>query len=82
MIDYNNDSEFTEDEVIINNYVIEPGVDSAGEFTETIGISIPEDAALGQHVLRIKTNWNGAVPEDSCVETQYGETEDYTVIIE
>lgn len=81
-IDYNNDSEFTEDEVIINNYVIEPGVDSAGEFTETIGISIPEDAALGQHVLRIKTNWNGAVPEDSCVETQYGETEDYTVIIE
>ena len=81
-IDYNNDLEFTEDEVIVNNYVIEPGVDSSGEFTETIGISIPEDAALGQHVLRIKTNWNAPVPEDSCVETQYGETEDYTVVIE
>ena len=81
-IDYNNDLEFTEDEVIVNNYVIEPGVDSSGEFTETIGISIPEDTALGQHVLRIKTNWNAPVPEDSCVETQYGETEDYTVVIE
>jgi hypothetical protein len=81
-IDYNNDSEFTEDEVIINNFVIEPGLDSAGEFTETIGISIPEDATLGQHVLRIKTSWASNVPDDSCEETQYGETEDYTVVIE
>ena len=80
-IDYNNDLEFTDDEIIVNDYVIEPGVNTSGEFTESISISIPEDASLGQHTLRAKTNWASNVPDDSCEETQYGETEDYTVFI-
>lgn len=80
-IDYNNDLEFTVDEVIVDDYVIQPGFNGSGEFTESISISIPENAALGQHVLRAKTNWAASVPNESCEETQYGETEDYTVFI-
>ena len=29
----------------------------------------------------VKTNWNSPVPDDACEETQYGETEDYSVNI-
>jgi photosystem II stability/assembly factor-like uncharacterized protein len=80
-IDYNNDLDFTVDEIIVNDYVIEPGVNSPGVYTESINISIPEIAATGQHILRAKTNWAANVPNDSCDETLYGETEDYTVFI-
>ena len=31
--------------------------------------------------MRAKTNWIAPVPDDSCEETTYGETEDYTVNI-
>ena len=31
--------------------------------------------------MRAKTNWSGPVPTDSCDETTYGETEDYSVNI-
>ena len=80
-IDFNDDTEFSEDEVIVDNFIIEPGLNGSGIFTETIEISIPEDASLGQHILRAKTNWAGNVPANACEETTYGETEDYTVII-
>ena len=36
---------------------------------------------LGENILRAKANWSGDVPVDPCIETEYGETEDYTVII-
>ena len=42
---------------------------------------IPENAVLGTHILRAKTNWAADVPDDPCSITTYGETEDYTVII-
>ena len=80
-IDFNDDTEFTEDEVIVDNFIIEPDFNGSGTFTETIDVSIPEDASLGQHILRAKTNWAGNVPTNACEETTYGETEDYTVII-
>ena len=32
--------------------------------------------------MRAKTNWGAEVPIDPCTETDYGETEDYTVIIQ
>ena len=32
--------------------------------------------------MRAKTNWNTGVPDDSCEETTYGETEDYSVNID
>ena len=42
---------------------------------------IPENALVGPHILRAKTNWAADVPDDPCSITTYGETEDYTVII-
>ena len=80
-IDFNDDTEFSEDEVIVDNFIVEPDFNGTGTFTETIEISIPGDANLGQHILRAKTNWAGNVPTNACEETTYGETEDYTVII-
>ena len=79
-IDYNDDLDFTEDEVVVNNYVIAPGL-AGGSYTETISFEIAQDAVLGQHILRAKANWSGDVPTDACVETTYGETEDYSVTI-
>tara|TARA_Y100000589_G_scaffold259246_1_gene248772 strand:- start:308 stop:2404 length:2097 start_codon:yes stop_codon:yes gene_type:complete len=79
-IDYNDDLDFNEEEVVINNYIIAPGV-AGGVYTETISFTIPEDAVLGQHIMRAKANWAGDVPVDACVETTYGETEDYSVVI-
>jgi hypothetical protein len=79
-IDYNDDLDFTEDEVVVNNHIIAPGV-AGGVYTETINLIIPEDATLGQHILRAKANWAADVPIDPCVETTYGETEDYSVVI-
>ena len=79
-IDYNDDLDFTEDEVVVNNHIIAPGV-AGGVYTETINLIIPEDATLGQHILRAKANWAADVPVDPCVETTYGETEDYSVVI-
>jgi hypothetical protein len=42
-------------------------------------LAIPSGAALGSHMLRAKSNWQAAVSNDPCEESQYGETEDYTV---
>ena len=79
-IDYNDDFNFTLDELILDNYEIADGA-GAGSFTETTQVTIPVDATLGQHLMRTKTNWNATVPDDACATTQYGETEDYMVNI-
>ena len=79
-IDYNDDFNFTLDELVLDNFLMGPGL-GAGSITETTQVTIPEDATLGQHLMRTKTNWNAGVPDDACEETQYGETEDYMVNI-
>ena len=79
-IDFNDDLEFSQDELIVDSYVIAMD-EEAGSFTETLNVLIPENANLGSHLMRAKTNWSGPVPTDSCVETTYGETEDYMVEI-
>ena len=79
-VDYNDDFTFSNNEVILNNYVIAPG-SNAGNYTETTSMTIPANATLGSHRMRIKTNWNANVPVDACEETTYGETEDYTANI-
>jgi hypothetical protein len=79
-IDFNDDLEFSQDELIVDGYVIAMD-EAAGSFTETLNVLIPENANLGSHLMRAKTNWSGPVPTDSCVETTYGETEDYMVEI-
>ena len=42
---------------------------------------LQDDAPLGTHRLRAKTNWQAGIPDDACEATQYGETEDYSVEI-
>ena len=79
-VDFNNDFTFSNNEVLLNNFVIAPG-SAAGNYTETTSITIPANATLGSHRMRIKTNWSTGVPADACDETTYGETEDYTANI-
>ena len=77
-IDFNDDYSFTMNELVLDNYVIGSG-SASGSYTETTQINIPEDATIGEHIMRVKTNWNTGVPDDPCNETTYGETEDYMV---
>lgn len=79
-IDFNDDFVFTNDEVVVDNIVIAPGQGS-GTYTITTDLVVPAGAALGQHLMRAKTNWNNPVPNDACEETTFGETEDYTAQI-
>lgn len=79
-IDFNDDFSFTNDELVVSDYVIAPG-QNGGSYTETTTLNVPANAATGLHTMRVKSNWNGPVPPDSCEETEYGETEDYTVNI-
>jgi hypothetical protein len=79
-IDFNDDFIFTSNELVVNNYEIANG--RAGcTFTETMDLVIPAGAALGQHIMRAKSNWNAPVPADACDGTTFGETEDYTANI-
>jgi hypothetical protein len=79
-IDYNDDFVFSLDELVVDNYVLGAG-GGAGTYTGSTSLVIATDAALGEHIMRAKTNWNAGVPDDACEETTYGETEDYTVNI-
>ena len=79
-IDFNDDFVYSLDELVVDNYEIADG-SSSGTFTETMDLVIPAGAALGEHIMRAKTNWNTEVPNDACEETSYGETEDYMVNI-
>ncbi len=77
-IDFNDDSNFTNDEIVVPNFVIAPG-QAAGSYTETVDLTIPAGETTGiQHRMRVKSNWQAPVPDDACEETQYGETEDYS----
>jgi len=79
-IDYNDDSFFSLDELIVDNPTLASG-QGAGSHSGTLPITIPLSAPLGEHLMRVKSNWQSAVPDDACEATQYGETEDYTVNI-
>ena len=79
-IDFNDDFVFSIDEKVVVNYVIAVGQGS-GSYTETTSLPIPLTAALGEHLLRAKSNWEDDVPDDSCADTSFGETEDYRVTI-
>ncbi len=75
-IDMNDDFVFSNDEALVEDFILGEG-SGGGTFTGTTSLEIAEDAPLGEHLMRIKTNWNAPVPEDACEETSYGETEDY-----
>jgi len=77
-IDFNDNFIFEQDEIVVDDFVIGEGQGS-GNYTDTISLVIPEGALLGEHIMRVKTNWNNDVPDDACESTNYGETEDYKV---
>ncbi|MFT5824472.1 MAG: hypothetical protein ACI8ZM_005740 [Crocinitomix sp.] len=79
-IDFNDDSNFTIDEIVVPNFVIAPG-SAGGSFTETVDLVVPAGAALGEHRMRAKSNWQAPVSNDPCDESTFGETEDYTANI-
>ena len=79
-IDYNDDFVFSLDELIVDNPVLAQG-QGPGDYTGTLLVEIPSDASLGQHMMRVKSNYGALVPDDACEGTEYGETEDYTVNI-
>ena len=78
-IDFNDDGTFAADEQLI-----------AGEFYQEVAVledfnlTIPVGAALGSHTLRAKgidTSGAGDI-NDPCADSQFGEVQDYTVIID
>lgn len=79
-IDFNDNFLLEDDEVVIDDFVVAPG-QATGTYTEAMPLIIAEDANLGEHLLRIKTNYNEDVPSDPCEQTTFGETEDYMVNI-
>ncbi len=79
-IDFNNNFQFEDDEKIVADYELGAGSTGDGQFTQTFDIKIPEDAISGEHLMRLRTNWQNPVP-DACSNVDYGETEDYKVNI-
>ncbi len=74
-VDFNDDYEYTLDELIIDNALI------ASVGTTDIEAVIPADANLGVHSMRFKSNWSAAVPDDPCEVTTWSEVEDYSITI-
>ncbi|RFN57847.1 GEVED domain-containing protein [Marixanthomonas ophiurae] len=78
-IDYNDNSVFDSDELLIEDVAIP----NAGEEV-TVSIAIPDDQALlGTHLLRVRAGYSETedTTADPCIDFTWGETEDYTVTI-
>lgn len=74
-VDFNDDFDLTSDEIILFDYELE----NSGDLY-TAEVEIPSDAAPGMHYMRIRTNWQGSC-SDPCDGYNYGEAEDYFVMI-
>tara|TARA_R110000787_G_scaffold59922_8_gene135858 strand:+ start:24934 stop:27885 length:2952 start_codon:yes stop_codon:yes gene_type:complete len=79
-IDFNDDSIFTNDELVVDNYNFAPG-QGAGSITETMDLVIPAIATIGEHIMRARASGTGPVSSDACEAILFGETEDYTANI-
>jgi len=80
-IDYNDDFSFDASEIIVNDYEFGAGQSGSGTFTHTFQVSIPASAPTGEHLMRLRIDWQETVP-DACVDVQFGETEDYKVNVQ
>ncbi|MFD2517169.1 GEVED domain-containing protein [Salinimicrobium flavum] len=77
-IDFNDNGAFEEEERLITSEVIP----SAGTI-HTFQFSIPEDAPLGEHILRVRagdTSFAGDL-NNPCDVMEYGTTHDYSVVV-
>ncbi len=74
-IDFNKNEIFEPSEIILSGFHLA----SSGQ-NYTTQVTIPEEAESGETRMRVKAEWL-YVPEDPCSDMNYGETEDYTVIV-
>ena len=77
-VDFNDNFVFENNEKIIDDFEMGASGSGAHSYTETLNTTLPSPMPLGQHIMRIRTNWQHPVP-DACSDVDYGETEDYTV---
>ncbi len=75
-IDFNDDKEFSPDELRIEDFEM----DNSGQ-VYTTDFDVPEDVMPGEHRMRIRARWLDS-SSDPCASFSYGETEDYTIVIE
>lgn len=77
-IDFNDNGSFEEEELLIDSEVI-PTDQKIHEYE----FSIPRDATLGEHILRVRagdTSYGGDL-NDPCSVMEYGTTHDYSVVV-
>ncbi len=74
-VDFNDDQELAPEEKILFDFEME----TAGVMY-TVPVEIPADATPGQHYMRARAHWSASC-NDPCDDYQYGEAEDYYVII-
>ncbi len=70
-IDMNNNQQFEDTEKLIDD------VTCTANTITTTQMTIPQNASIGNHILRARVSYYGA--PDPCEEVSYGEGEDYTV---
>lgn len=77
-IDYDENGLFEESELIVSNLLC---VNKANQYS--VDVTIPNDVLPGSKRMRVRSFWSQAdIIPDPCVKvTQYGETEDYTVVV-
>ena len=77
-IDWNNNNILGDDpsELVINNLLVQSSFNGGTNAT----IFIPSNAPFGNHIMRVISDWSGSTISDPC-QTNYGEVEDYTIIV-
>ncbi|HPR58879.1 MAG TPA: T9SS type A sorting domain-containing protein [Bacteroidales bacterium] len=74
-IDFNNNLQLTDDEIILNDAVM---MDALVEYT--FEVQIPEDALNGSHIMRVRERYGDYV-YDACETYEYGNCCDFTATI-
>lgn len=75
-IDFNDNKTFDANEMLIQDF----NLGNSGQ-VYSVDIVIPEVVMAGEHRLRVRANWQNSA-SDPCSGFNYGETEDYTIVIE
>ncbi|MGV3631717.1 MAG: GEVED domain-containing protein [Bacteroidota bacterium] len=76
-IDYNADADFDDPGEKLGEFL-----SSAPNATQSISFTVPAGAVTGETRLRVRGVWSGTSGIDPCDIYNYGETEDYTLVIE
>jgi len=79
-IDFNDNFVFEPSELVVTDY----SAPLSGTLYTT-SFTIPNDNNLsGTHLMRARSSWTDSDPSsaDACIDFTYGETEDYTVVVE